>query len=502
MTHGYDYQPRGLERHRHAARNVDSSSEAASSPEDESEDSDPDGCSSSSSPALVDEERGPCIFKVVGFGHRPEYLCQTFRSGVPLSRALELIDVNLQVGPTCGNGIVQSLQGSAIPDEIQTMWRPTWATYALGQVIIVDATLLGMDLFQLYCFSGVVTADEFRRLLPPLCNREFWVYIPSQQPHPLIHDASAAAGRAVVSTGDVVHLVPEPLPPAVHQDAEVSFQTFPQWGGQNYWNGFEEPLGQTFLMVLSEYSSILLPYVQDESEEDLAARACEQLDIRPQFASVVRPQQEFFQPTHLCFPLEGVIYLLTAPLGPWEIVVFLDKRPVCQSFVRLPCSIIPIQDAVATLQLRVETVESHKLWVKGGQKLHGDLVVHHRCTLSVRLEHEDCEYFSSGDEGQSSGSDGMNDGAAPAGASGSAALGSQDLDSTENSPMAEDTGPRRGTANAARGRPGGGLWRRVLALAHCFSEGQSFQLPASRDVLANDSALRRADSPPRTSKSH
>ena len=478
MTHGYDHQDRGLERHRQAARNVDSPSEDESSSEDESEESEPVDASPSPPPAPIEDEGDPCIFQVIGFGHRPEYLCQTFRSGVTLSRALELIDVALQVGPTCGNGIVQPLQGSAITDEVQTMWRPTWTTYALGRVIIVDATLLGMDLFQFYCYSGVITADEFRRLLPPLCNREFWVYIPSQQPHPLIHDAAVAAGRAVVSNGDVVHLVPEPLPPAVHPDAEISFQTFLQWGGQNYWDGFEKPLGQTFLMILSEYSSILIPYLQDETDEDLAARACEQLDIRPQFASVVRPQQEFFQPAHLCFPLEGVIYLLTAPLGPWDIVVFLDKRPICQSFaaVCLPCSIIPIQDAVTTLQLRVEVVESHKLWVKGGQKLHGDLVVHHCCTLSVRLEHEGCEYFSSGDEGQSSGSDGINDEGAPFDTGETAAPEGQHPASTENSAPAENTGMRRGTANDARGRLGGGLLRRVLALAHCFSEGRSSSL--------------------------
>ena len=496
MTHGYDHQPRGLERHRQAARNFDSPSEDESSPGEESEESDPDSCPPSPTSDPIEDEQGPCIFKVIGFGHRPEYLCQTFRRGVTLNRALELIDVELQVGPTCGNGIVQPLQGSAITDEVLTMWRPTWTTYALGRVIIVDATLLGMDLFQLYCYSGVITADEFRRLLPPLCGREFWVYIPSQQQRPLLHDASVAAGRAVVSNGDVVHLVPEPLPPAVHPEAEASFQTFPQWGGLHYWDGFEEPLGQTFLMVLSEYNSILIPFVQDESDENLAVRACEQLDIHPHHASLVRPQYEFFQPTHLCFPLKGVFYLLTEPLGPWEVVVFLDKRPICQSFaaVRLPCTIIPVQEAVTALQLRVEVVESHRLWVKGGQKLHGDLVVHHRCTLSVRLEHEDCEYFSSGDEAPSSGIDEADDGENFPQASRPAAPGGLCPNAGDNSSAVVDSEPRRGTASPTQGRSGGGLWRRVLALAHCFSEGQSLRHAGNFEVFSSDPTCLRYSS--------
>ena len=258
-------------------------------------------------------------------------------------------------------------------------------------MIAIDATLIGLEIFTIYSFSGVMTVNEIRRLLPMLQDSEFWVFVPSRQPLPLSPDAESIAGRVIVETGDVVHVVPDPLPPAVHHDADTSFQTFPQWGGEDLWDGFELPVGQSYLMLLSEYRPILIPFIPGEQDDALAARACEQLGIHPPFSAVVRPERPFFQPTHLCFPLAGVVYLLASPLETWEIVIFLDKRPVCQSFaaVRLPCAIISIQNAVAALRLHVEVVEHHKLWVKGGQTVLGDLVVHHRCVLSVRLEHED-----------------------------------------------------------------------------------------------------------------
>ena len=478
-THGYTYGPRGLEQQRQAARNFDSSSDEDSPADEESEESDPEGSSSPSSPMPSgdEEERQTCIFKVIGFGHRPEFFCQSCRHGVSLESCLELMDIDLQIKSTSGNGVVVPLQGAAITNELHTMWQPTWVGYALGKLIAIDATLIGLEIFSIYSFSGVMTVTEIRRLLPVLQDREFWVFVPSRQPHPLSPDAESITGRVIVETGDVVHVVPDPLPPAAHHDAETSFQTFPQWGGQDFWDGFELPEGQSYLMLLSEHNPILIPFIPGEQDVDLAARACEQLGIHSPFAAVIRPERPFFQPTHLCFPLAEVIYLLTSPLETWEIVIFLDKRPVCQSFaaVRLPCAVISIQDAVATLRLHVEVVEGHKLWVKGGQTVLGDLVVHHRCILSVRLEHEDCEYFSSEDDG---GSFPPYSGAEADGASGSdgrPSTGMLERDGYAGSDIAGTSDSHPGHTASGRTSVRGGLWSRLIVLAQCFTDGQSFQ---------------------------
>ena len=408
----------------------------------------------------------------MGFGHRPEFFCQSYRQGISLDRCIELMDVDLQIKSTSGNGVVIPLRGAAITNELQTMWQPTWISYALGKLIAIDATLVGLEIFPVYSFSGVVTVDEVRRLVPVLQDKEFWVFIPSVQPHPLSPNAASAAGRAIVDTGEVVHVVPDPLHPAVHSDVETSFQTFSQWGGEDFWDGFESPDGTSYLMLLSECNSILIPFIPNEHDDDLAARACEQLDIHPPFAAVVRPEQPFFQPTHLCFPLAGVIYLLTSPLATWEIVIFLDKRPICQSFaaVRLPCAIIPVQDAVDILHLHVEMVQSHKLWVKGGQKVLGDLVAHHCCTLSVCLEHEDCEYFPSEDESLSSPPLGGDDIERPSG---------HDRHLGPGPPIADGSGSRPEPDASRHGPTRGGLWGRLLMLSQCFGSGQSLQVVSS-----------------------
>ena len=239
-------------------------------------------------------------------------------------------------------------------------------------------------------------------------------------------------------------------------------------------------------MLLSDYDPILIPFIPDELDDALAARACAQLGTHPQFAAVVRPERPFFQPTHLCFPLVGVIYLLTSPLDTWEIVIFLDKRPVCQSFaaVRLPCAIMSVRDAVATLRLHVEMVESHRLWVKGGQTVLGDLVVHHRCILSVRLEHEDCKYFPSEDEGGSSPPNRRDEADEASGSDGRPGT-SLPNQAGRTDPTIDDTsGNRQG--HATRGHTGarGGLWGRLLVLAQCFTDGQSFQaMPSQAGIV-------------------
>ena len=173
-THGYTYGPRGLEQQRQAARNVDSSSDEDSPADAESEESEPEGSSPpSSSLSSVDKaDRQTCIFKVVGFGHRPEFFCQSCRIGVSLERCLELMDVDLQIRSTSGNGVVLPLRGAAITNELHTMWQPTWISYALGKLIAIDATLIGLELFPIYSFSGAMTVNEIRRLLPVLQDKE------------------------------------------------------------------------------------------------------------------------------------------------------------------------------------------------------------------------------------------------------------------------------------------------------------------------------------------
>ena len=56
----------------------------------------------------------------------------------------------------------------------------------------------------------------------------------------------------IVSRRDVTHRTPVPLPPATHEDAEAAFQTYEWWGTQDFFDGFNDPVGDVFKMVLSK----------------------------------------------------------------------------------------------------------------------------------------------------------------------------------------------------------------------------------------------------------
>ena len=132
------------------------------------------------------------------------------------------------------------------------------------------------------------------------------------------------------------------------------------------------------------------------SDESLIRRICSEIELDIEDVSVVRPKEPFSKPTHLHNVLSDVVYLVATPLRGWEVVVFLDQRPVLQRFkaFRLPGPVVPIKDAIDVFQVNVEVVEVFRLWIKGGRRLQERLFCNHLETLVVRLEEEDVEFNS------------------------------------------------------------------------------------------------------------
>ena len=83
----------------------------------------------------------------------------------------------------------------------------------------------------------------------------------------------------------------------------------------------------------------------------------------------------------------------------------MDSRPVLQTFsaVRLPRPVIPVGEALAQFNIRVEAIEGYRLWLKGGRKRQDCLIAKHREKFWVKLERQEVEYSSADSSDESGG---------------------------------------------------------------------------------------------------
>ena len=215
----------------------------------------------------------------------------------------------------------------------------------------------------------------------------------------------------IIDHCDVIHLVPEPAPPHTVQDTQWAFDHFETWSLTEFADGYDEPIGTQRLMVLSELENFIIEAVEGESDEALVQRICSALDIPSDDASLVRPDVPFERPMYCQHCLSDVVYLLDVPLSEHEVVVFVDSRPVLQTFsaIRLHHPVIPIDEAIGLFRLRAEAIEGYRLWLKGGRRRQDCLVAEHRGVFSVRLEAEDIEYTSDSTSDSEDASDGSSD---------------------------------------------------------------------------------------------
>ena len=162
--------------------------------------------------------------------------------------------------------------------------------------------------------------------------------------------------------------------------------------------------------------------------------------------------------------------------------MFHDKRPVCQSFsaIRLSCAIVTLPEAVDTLRLNVRIIEQQRLWLKGGQLVGGDLVVHRHCTLIVRLEHEDCEYFPSDGEDDSSPFSDDDREADPDDVGKQGGQNEHANAEQGNASQADDSGASATPADRPARQAGGRLWGRLLAALPQVSLFLPHPSPATR----------------------
>ena len=367
-------------------------------------------------------------YKLMGFGHQPEYTSSTTRQAATSQRCLQLLEPDIGVGRTGGTGALHFLKGQSVLDELQAQWIPSWVHSALGRVIVVDASLLGLLPFQAYIQDGIVSYARINSIMPELEGCEYYIFVPSQDDEPLAYEGYPS--RMIVDHGDVVHLTPDPAPPQTVRDVQWAFDHFSHWSRAEFADGYDEPLGDTRVLVLSALENFLLPAIAGESDLALTQRICADLDIDPATASIIRPAEPFERPMYYQHILSDIVFLLDTPLVGSELVVFVDSRPVLQTFsaVRLPQPEIPLGEALARFNLRVEAVEGYRLWLKGGRKRQDSLFARHREKFWVKLEEQEFEYTSTdgsddSDDGDSDGSDFGHDSSSSTDSDGEASAG-------------------------------------------------------------------------------
>ena len=375
-------------------------------------------------------------YRLLGFGHQPEFISCTTAQTATSQRCLELLEPDIGVARTGGRGALHFLRGPAVQDELQAHWIPSWIHSALGRVVVIDASLLGLTPFQAYVQDGIISYERVNRLIPELEGSEYYIFIPSQDDDPLVSEGYRS--RMIIDHGDVIHLTPDPAPPQVLRDVQWAFDHFADWSHTEFADGYDEPVGTTRVLVLSDRDSFLFEAVPDESDDALTRRICEDFGVNSSGASIVRPAEPFERPMHRQHSLSDIVYWLESPLVDTELVVFVDSRPVLQTFsaVRLPHPVIPVDQAVDLFSLRVEAVEGYRLWLKGGRRQGDSLVAEHRDTFWVRLETQELEYISDDSSGEHSASSDDTDGP------GRATTSSSDAESeAPEGPATLDDGP-------------------------------------------------------------
>ena len=323
-------------------------------------------------------------YKLFGFGHQPEYISCTTTSTATMQRCLELLEPDLGVQRTGGTGALHPLNGPAVIDELQAHWIPEWVLSALGRLVIVDASLLGYTPFQVYVQDGIISYHRINRIMPELDGSEYYIFIPSQDGDPLAYEGYPS--RMIVNHGDVVHLTPDPAPPQAVQDVPCTH--FSDWSFTEFADGHDEPTGGLRIMVLTDRERFLIEAVEGESDALLTQRICAELQVSASRASLVRPREPFERPMYYQYHLSDIVFLLETPLTGTELVVFVDSRPVLQTFsaIRLRQPRVPVGEAIDLFKIRVEAIEGYRLWLKGGKKRQDCLVAEHRGKFWVKLE--------------------------------------------------------------------------------------------------------------------
>ena len=333
-------------------------------------------------------------YKLIGFGRPPEYISSTTTQTATAQRCLELLAPDVEASRSGGSGTLQFSRGPAVEDELQAQWMPDWVNNALGRLVVIDASLLGFTPFQTFIQDGIISYQRVHRLMPELDGSEFFIFIPSQDNDPLAFEGYPS--RMILDHGDVIHLTPDPAPPQAVQDVQWAFDHFADWSFTEFADGYDVPVSNLRIFVLSERENFLLEAVDGESDNSLLQRICADLGIPDDGASLVRPSEPFDRPMHCQYHLSDIVFLAEEPLGEHELVVFVDSRPVLQTFsaIRLHHPVVPIGEAIELFKLRVEAIEGYRLWLKGGRRGRDCLIAEHRATFSVRLEAEGVVYTS------------------------------------------------------------------------------------------------------------
>ena len=127
-------------------------------------------------------------YKLIGYGHQPEYVSCTTTRIATAQRCLHLLEPDLGVARTGGNGALHFLRGPAVVDELQAQWMPDWIHNALGRLVVIDPSLMGFPPFQAYIQDGIISYARIHRLLPELEGSEYYIFVPAQSADPLAYE--------------------------------------------------------------------------------------------------------------------------------------------------------------------------------------------------------------------------------------------------------------------------------------------------------------------------
>ena len=134
----------------------------AAQQEDSDPESEPEDSSSSSSASVAHHN---VLFRAFGFGYVPEHHAVRLRCGTALFRALQLIDVDIEVATRSSRGQFVPLMGAPIDESYPILWVPRWIEHTGKRLAVLDATHVGWESSVLVFEDSIVNVRIISEML-------------------------------------------------------------------------------------------------------------------------------------------------------------------------------------------------------------------------------------------------------------------------------------------------------------------------------------------------
>ena len=369
-------------------------------------DSESDGGDSSVS-SSVSVEYHNVLFRAFGFGFVPEYYSVRLRCGTALYRALELIEVDIEVATRSSRGHFIPLMGAPIDEAYPVLWVPHWIQPTGKRLAVMDATHVAWESSVLLFEDSVVTIRVVAEMLHHIWQPHWQIFIPARWRGPLTPGIGVS-----INNGDVIFITPDAFCPPFHDNSVAAYTDYDHWGDDPGAEGvpMDLPHGPRFVQVVHDEQTCLVEV--DTPSDDLHILGLTAALIQPRMPNprLLRPTEYFHPSTCRGTAVEGPVYLDPGDVADESFAVFMDLRGIGRenSVAILRDRIVATEDLAQVLGLFVEAVDGYFLAVKGGHRSGGFVELWPGCVLRACIISV-AEAFSDASSDENDNQDGRDD---------------------------------------------------------------------------------------------